>query len=252
MLQWGDTGIVISVARHGEQSAILRLLTAQHGLQPGMAKGVYSKKHRGTFQPGNVVHAHWQARLEEHLGFYSCELQTSVTAQLLSQPMALRLVNAMAAMVLACVPERIDEYDIFNKCSKLIGCINLSDDIYNWLCAYVEFEFTTLHALGFGLDLSACAATGATDPQQLTHVSPKSGRAVCAAAAEPYRARLLPLPPFLRDGKSTSDPRQMLDGLALTGYFLEAWVLNPEGRKIPEARKELLAQLRREKFDNLD
>lgn len=246
MLQWDDTGIVISVARHGEQSAIIRLLTRHHGLQPGMAKGVYSKKHRGTFQPGNVVHAHWQARLEEHLGFYACELQQSVTAQLLASPMALRVVNAMAAMVLLCVPERIEEEEIFIKINELISKVQLSDYLSEWIQAYVDFEFTMLHALGFGLDLSECAATGIADPQELVYVSPKSGRAVCAEAGEPYKAKMLPLPAFLRDGKSADDMRQMLDGLALTGYFLEAWVLSPEGRKIPEARIELLQSLRRE------
>lgn len=246
MLQWDDTGIVISVARHGEQSAIIRLLTSQHGLQPGMAKGVYSKKHRGTYQPGNVVHAHWQARLEEHLGFYSCELQQSVTAQLLASPLALKLVNAAAALVIAAVPERIDEGDIFNKINDIIVNINSSNDVSAWVLAYVEFEFTMLHALGFGLDLSECAATGDADAQKLVYVSPKSGRAVCAEAGEPYKAKMLPLPAFLRDGKTTDDMRQMLDGLTLTGYFLEEWVLAPEGRKMPDARAELLSYLRRE------
>lgn len=244
MLQWDDTGIVISVQRHGEQSAIIRLLTERHGLQAGIAKGVYSKKHRGTFQPGNIVHARWQARLEEHLGLYSCELMQSVTAQLLAEPMALRFMNAAAALVLACVPERIEEKEIFNRLRLLIESINQSSEVMDWLYAYVCTEFTMLHALGFGLDLSECAATGESEAQQLIYVSPKSGRAVSAAAGEPYRPKMLPLPAFLRDGETTRDMRQMLDGLALTGYFLEAWVLAPEGRKMPDARRDLLAQLR--------
>lgn len=243
MLQWDDTGIIISVTRYGEQSAIVRLLTQNHGLQPGMVKGVYSKKSRGTFQPGNLVHAHWQARLEEHLGAMRCELEASVTAQMLENALALRFVNAAAAMVLCCVPERIEEKEIYSKLSILIDEIKQSSDVRSILHAYVDFEFTTLHALGFGLDLHECAATGSTDPAELIYVSPKSGRAVCAAAGEPYKTKMLPLPAFLRDGQTAASLRQMLDGLVLTGYFLEAWLLQPEGRKLPDVRRDLLVDL---------
>lgn len=246
MHQWDDSGIIISVARYGEQSAVVRLLTAKHGLCPGMAKGAYSKASRGIFQPGNVVYAHWQARLEEHLGAVRCELQSSVTAQLLAEPVALRLVNSAAALVLTCVPERIREDDIYSKFSDLISNINSSDELWRWLLAYVVLEFTILSELGFGIDLSECAATGKCDPQTLIYVSPKSGRAVSANAGEPYKCKLLALPAFLRDGQSTDDMRQMLDGLVLTGYFLEAWVLHPEGRKLPDARRELLTCIERE------
>lgn len=251
MLQWDDSGIIISVARYGEQSAIVRLLTAEHGLYPGMAKGVYSKKHRGTYQPGNVVHGHWQARLEEHLGMLRCELTASVTAQLMSNTLALRLINAACAMVLACVPERIEENEIYSNFRLLINEINLSDDVSRWLFAYVMLELTMLRALGFGMDLVSCAATGSTEREALVYVSPKSARAVCAEAGEPYKHKLLPLPAFLRDAQSTGDVRQMLDGLALAGYFLEASVLSPEGRKIPDARRELLECVQQKFADKL-
>lgn len=245
MHQWDDEGIIISVSRYGEQSAIVRALTAEHGLYAGMVKGVYSKKWRGVFQPGNLVHIHWQARLEEHLGMMRCELLRSVTAQLLAEPLALRFVNAAAAMVLTTVPERIEERDIYNKLIALISTINAMDDAEKSLECYVWFEYTLLHALGFGLDLSECAATASTIAEELVYVSPKSGRAVSAAAGEPYKTRMLPLPAFLRDGQTTRDMRQMLDALALTGYFLEAWLLQPEGKKLPAARQDLLDSLHR-------
>lgn len=240
MHQWDDSGIILSVSRYGEQSAIVRLLTEHHGIQPGMVKGVFSKKSRGIFQPGNLVHAHWQARLEEQLGTMRCELLTSVTAQLLSEPLALRLVNAATAVVSACVPERIVEKGIFLCFSELIVKIHQSDNICKQLYTYALLEYTLLQELGFGLDLRECAATGATEREKLVYVSPKSGRAVCAEAGEPYKNKMLALPAFLRDGESTTDMRQILDALALTGYFLESWVLHPEGRKMPEARQELL------------
>lgn len=244
MHQWDDTGIVIAVARYGEQSAIVRVLTESHGLSAGMVKGAYAKKSRGIYQPGNVLHVHWQARLEEQLGTLRGELLRSCTAQLLAEPFALRLVNAACAMVLACVPERVMEKIIYKYISDIIDNINLESMNNERLLPYVRLEFALLQELGFGLDLSECAANGPCAREELVYVSPKSGRAVSREAGEPYKAKLLPLPAFLRDGEDTDDMRQMLDGLTLTGYFLEAWVLQPEGKSMPDARRQLVQSVR--------
>lgn len=240
MHQWEDSGIVISVSRYGEQSAIVRLLTARHGLHPAMVKGAFGKSARGVYQPGNLVHARWQARLEEQLGHYQCELLRSHTAELLANPLALHVVNAVVAMVSAAVPERIDENDIYNDIIIILDKIKQSDDNLSLMESYTRFEFTLLHALGFGLDLEECAATGKCDVDELIYVSPKSGRAVSREAGEPYKAKLLSLPDFLKTGQKAANLRQVLDGLALTGYFLEGWVLHPEAKKMPEARQHLL------------
>lgn len=244
MQQWDDTGIVIAVTRYGEQSAIVRVLTAAHGLYAGMVKGAYSKKVRGVYQPGNLLHVHWQARLEEQLGTMRGELLRSCTAQLLAEPFALRLMNAACALVLAVVPERIEEREIYRIFSLLADAVHHEDDEEARLLPYARLEFALLQELGFGLDMTECAANGAVPRGELVYVSPKSGRAVSRAAGEPYKAKLLPLPTFLRDGESTEDMRQMLDGLTLTGYFLEAWLLRPEGRTLPDARRQLLQALR--------
>lgn len=238
MHSWQDEAIVISVSRYGEQSALVRLLTAKHGLFPGIAKGAFSKSNRGIYQPGNKVHAHWQARLEEQLGQYRCELTLSSIAQLLQQESALHVMNAVCAFVLACVPERIDENVIFNKINTIIKIIQTSDDQLELFQRYAEFEFTLLQALGFGLDVSRCAATDARE--DLIYVSPKSGRAVSREAGELYKTKLLPLPEFLKNADEKPDLRQILDGLILTGYFLEGWILHAENKKMPEARTRLV------------
>lgn len=247
MQQWTDTGIVLSASKYGEQSAVVRLLTAEHGVYAGMVKGAFSKKSRGIYQAGNVVHIHWQARLEEHLGQMRCELTQSITDRLLENPLALAVMNATTGVLLTCVPERIEEIKIYNFIKSIIDNIKLSDES-NMLHAYVLAEFTILHALGFGLDLSCCAGNGTRDPEALIYVSPKSGKAVSREAGEPYKAKMLPLPEFLKEGgahKIAPTMRQMLDGLTLTGYFLDAWVLRPEGKQLPEARVYLVEMLKK-------
>lgn len=242
MHQWEDNGIVISVTRFGEQSAIVRFLTAEHGLFPCMVKGALSKANRGTYQPGNLFHIQWQARIEEQLGHAKAELLQAITAELLQDGLALQLINAMSALVTSAVPERIKEKELFNLFKAISSDIKSIDyDILRLLRAYAEFEFTLLQELGFGLDLEECAATGRKD--DLIYVSPKSGRAVCREAGEPYKARMLALPPFLKSPELPAEMSQILDALALTGYFLEGWVLQPEGRKMPDARQRLATHL---------
>jgi DNA repair protein RecO (recombination protein O) len=110
-----------------------------------------------------------------------------------------------------------------------------------WPGLMVRWELALLEELGFGLDFTACAATGSND--DLIYVSPRSGRAVSASAGEPYRDRLLALPGFLKGragGVTTEDIKR---GFALTGHFLETRLLQPQGQSLPEPRTRLLALL---------
>ena len=243
MQKWDDIGVVISVARHGEESAIVRVFTAEHGLAAGMVKGALAKRNRGIYQPGNRLHIHWQARLEEHLGQIRGELLHSLGPQLLTDPIALQVMNAACAMVLTCVPERMKYDAIHFYINRLIDEINSIDNSrVGVLGAYVRLEMALLHSLGFGLDFTVCAANGPVEMDSLIYVSPKSGRAVSRDAGAPYKDKLLPLPAFLRDGAEAvlpTDMRQILDGLALTGYFLEMRLLHPEEKRLPDARHSL-------------
>ena len=109
----------------------------------------------------------------------------------------------------------------------------------------VRFEAQLLSELGFGLDLTRCAATGHTE--QLTHVSPKSGRAVSAQAAMPYHNRLMPLPAFMIDSTVTRvSTTELEQGFALTGYFMRRHVYEPRGMVEPQERASLIAALQRD------
>ena len=106
----------------------------------------------------------------------------------------------------------------------------------------MRFELLLLAELGFGLDLDSCAVTGANDG--LVAVSPRTGRAVSAAEAEPYADRLLPLPPFLREG-GRANWDEILQGLALSGHFLERQILTGRLEALSEARHRLVDRLGR-------
>jgi DNA repair protein RecO (recombination protein O) len=101
----------------------------------------------------------------------------------------------------------------------------------------IRWEAGLLTDLGYGLDLSCCAVTGAI--ADLAFVSPRTGRAVAADAAGPWRARLLPLPRFLREPAAPSDPADWRDGLRLTGHFLARDAFGQHHRPLPLARVAL-------------
>jgi len=236
-MEWSDEAIVLSVRPYGETSAILEALTRTHGRHMGIVRGGASRSRKPTLQPGNTLLAHWRARLSEHLGNFSIEPVKSRAGDMLDSGDALAGLNAFASVAGAALPEREPHENIYHAAEILLDAI-AADDFAHWAPLYVRWEAGLLEALGFGLDLTRCAATGSLD--DLIYVSPKSGRAVSAGAGEAYRERLFALPPFLLGSQNATPARaDIAAGLRLTEYFLLERVLAPHDREMPPARLRL-------------
>ncbi len=239
-MEWSDQGIVLSSRKHGETSAILTLMTPTHGVHAGLVRGGAGKRKRGDLQPGNRVLANWRGRLAEHLGTYTCEVMQAHAATLLDTPDALACLSSALALTESALPERELHPSIFEGLSVLLGSLEGQD----WPSVYVKWELGLLGDLGFGLDFSCCAATGVSD--NLIYVSPKSGRAVSAEAGKPYKDAMLILPPFLLKQGIAGTADEIVDGLGLTGFFLERHVFGHlHAKNLPAARHRLLERLRR-------
>lgn len=234
-MEWNDTAIVLSARAHGETGAVLELLTRAHGRHMGLVRGGASRRIKPTLQPGNTVHVQWRARLEEHLGSFICELATARAGELMESRAGLAGLNAFAAVCSAALPEREAHANVHDAAAILLDAM-MDGDAEDWLPLYVRWEAGLLDALGFGLDLSECAATGDTD--DLAYVSPRSGRAVSRAGAGIYANRLFRLPGFLT-GDDAANPDDVVAGLKLTGHFLLERVLRAHGRDMPPARIRL-------------
>lgn len=236
-MEWSDDAIVIAVRAHGETSAILEVLTRAHGRHAGLVRGGTSRKSRSALQPGNSVHLLWRARLNEHLGNFTAEPMTSRAGHLIESRAALAGLNAFTSIISASLPEREVHQPVYEAGELLLDAM-AGEDFAHWGPLYVRWELGLLDELGFGLDLSQCAATGVVD--ELEFVSPKSGRAVSRAAAAPYKERLLALPPFLLGSQNAAPtPADITAGLKLTAYFLVDRVLRPHGKEMPAARQRL-------------
>lgn len=239
-MEWADAGFVVAARRHGESGLIVELLTREHGRHLGLVRGGQSPRRRSVLQPGNLVAATWRGRLSEHLGTIACELLRAHAARFLDDPDRLAALASATALLAASLPEREPHADVFAAFAHLLDDLNSAAD---WPALYVGWECGLLAALGFGLDLTRCAVTGAEG--DLAYVSPRSGRAVSRAAGRPFHDKLLPLPEFLR----LQTPAAAVDidrGLALTEHFLKHHLLLPQGRRLPPARARLAARMRQQ------
>jgi DNA repair protein RecO (recombination protein O) len=232
-MQWSDEAVILGGKPHGETSLILEVLTRGHGRHLGIVRGGRSRRMAPTLQPGNLAEVTWRARLESHLGSFAVEARNMRAAAMLSSPTALYGFATLAAH-LRLLAEREPHAALYDAL-----CV-LGEHLAEPAIAaplLLRFELALLAELGFGLDLSACAVSGARE--DLAFVSPKSGRAVSAAVGEPYRDRLLALPAFLIEGQGREmpGPIELVAGFRLTGFFLERHVHKPRGTRMPEARE---------------
>jgi DNA repair protein RecO (recombination protein O) len=241
-LEWSDEGLVLSARRHGENATVVTILTRENGRHAGLVRGGQGPKARGLYQPGNHVSARWRGRLAEHLGNWTGELIAGFSAVVMDEPSKLAALSAACAMLESALPEREPVPGVYVNSLAFVAALAAANGAKpSWPEAYARWELQLLADLGFGLDLSACAATGGTE--NLIYVSPKTGRSVSAEAGEPYRAKLLDLPAFLTAADAPADPASILTALRLTGYFLERHVFAPQGRIIPPARTRLVEAL---------
>lgn len=259
MEAWQDQGIVLSARQHGENGAVVSLLTEGYGRHAGYVRGAHSSKMRGTLEAGNLVDARWQSRVDGQLGSYTLELQKNVPVRFMHDPLRLAALQSACSLCDAALPERETHPGLFHGLLALIDA--LETDV--WGPAYVMWEVAFLKELGFSLDLTKCAGGG--DSRNLMYVSPKTGRAVSEAAGRIYKERLLLLPEFLKrpphptaarlvDTRQASvslppmgggegggvvglsEEEDILVGLKLTAHFLEHWVFAHDIKGMPEVR----------------
>ena len=241
-MHWSDAAIIVSVRKHGESSAVVRVLAREHGVFTGVVRSANSKNNRGIIQIGNVVSSTWQARIAQQLGMFKLELLESHAAYLMQDAGKLAALSSACALTEISLPERHPYPKLFSALHELLHSLSHSE---NWQEEYVKFELALLSESGFGLDLSTCAATGQT--HDLIYVSPKSGRAVSREAGEPYREKLLALPSFLQLYPLPNPPPQVGEGKGKPNLIKYARELRTNQT---EAEKRLWTHLRAHRFDS--
>jgi DNA repair protein RecO (recombination protein O) len=240
-MEWRDEGLVLATRRFGERDCVLEVMTEHHGRHLGLVRAGRSSRHAPMLQPGNRLALVWRARLDEHLGVFTAETLAARAGQVLASPLALHAVNHLG-LLLRLMPEREAHSHVYHAADGLCGLLGEPAHLAETLA---RFELMILTELGFGLDLSECAATGSAE--NLVYVSPKSARAVSAEAGAPYAAKLLKLPPFLlvapRADALPPERESLSEAFDLTGFFLQRHVFEPRGITDISARKAFLVQM---------
>jgi DNA repair protein RecO (recombination protein O) len=240
-MRFTTQAIIVSLRPHGEHGAIVRLMTPEHGLQACYVRGARGRQLRPVLLPGNQVEATLSARTEAQLAQGSMELAHS-RGPLLQEPLPAAAIDWISALTATALPEAQPYPRLYAALDGLLAAVEAAPSASGWGAALVRYELLMLAELGFGLDLDHCAVSGSND--ELVAVSPRSGRAVSAAEAEPYAGKLLALPRFVREGGSGSWP-EIIEGLALTGHFLLRDVITDRSAPVADARTRLLERLRR-------
>jgi DNA repair protein RecO (recombination protein O) len=240
-MEWRDEGIILCTRRHSETSAILEVMTGAHGRHLGLVRGGRGRRMQPLLQPGNRVELHWRARLDEHLGLYQVEPLELNAARLFDSAVAVFGLQTLAAH-LRLLPERDPHRTLYETLGLVIGHL---EDPVSAAELLIRFELLVLDELGFGLDLSQCAATGSRDDR--AYVSPKTGRAISRSAGSPWQDRLLSLPAFLQRGAGRrGSPAEIEAAFRLTGFFFGRHVYEARGIEPPQARAAFLSALSRQ------
>lgn len=241
-MEWRDQGILLSARKHGETSLIIEMFTPTQGRHVGVVRGGTSRKIAPILQPGAQLDVVWRARLEEHLGSFSVEPVRSRAAVAMGDRLALAGLNAVTALLSFCLPEREVHLALYERTQVLLDLLGETDV---WPLAYLQWEMGLLEDMGYALDLSACAVTGATSG--LCFVSPKSGRAVSLQGAGEWVDKMLPLPDVMR-GEGDGDDAEIALAFVTTGYFLEQHLAYDLGGKpLPEARARFVEAFNRQR-----
>ena len=232
-MDWDAPGIVLDARPYGEGDAIATVMTEEHGAHRGLARGGAARGRTAIWQPGNLVQVRWVARLADQLGTFSAELVHPAAALAMDDALVLAMLSAACAVAEGALPEREPHARVFDGLLHLIARLGNGPVM---MAELVRWETILLADLGYGLDLTRCAVTG--DTIDLAFVSPKTGRAVTAAAAGEWTSRLLPLPAFVVGGDEATAV-DWRDGLRLTGHFLARDAFGLQHRPLPLARQML-------------
>ena len=241
MAEWSDRAISLGLRRFGETGAILEVFAREQGRRRGLIYGGASRTKRAPMQAGNTLAVTWKARVEDSLGFFSlAETEFERASVHMANGEALAALSAITEILAAALPEGEAKPALYDAAETLLDQLG-NDDV--WPALFVRWELGLLTMLGYGIDLSRCALSGANDG--LTHVSPKSGRAVRGSEAGEYLARLLPLPAFLSDSRAPATPQDIHNGFRLTGHFLGERLFADLNKPVPEARFLMIDRLER-------
>lgn len=237
-MEWSSPSIILNTRPFGETDGIVSVLSLKHGLYSGLVKGMISRRQASIWQIGNFVTATWSAKLSDQLGYLKGELVRANFAFLSPFPLAFSIMTSLCAVAEGGLLERQPVEAIACHTFQLFDFL-INDPQHSEKTAIADllrWELNFLADLGYGLDFSACHSL---DNHQSYFVSPRTGKVVTETMAGEWKPRLFRLPILFLHREEIGNPQDWLDGLKLTGYFLQKNVFSLMNKPLPFARINL-------------
>lgn len=241
-LEWQSPAIILDSIPYGETSLIVHVLTKEHGLWSGLAKGGASRRQNVKWQKGAICLLSWKARLEGQLGFFSSEIIKNPAMILLDNPLSLLMLSNACALCHKSLPQKEKNEAVFNALLRFLSLLMIMPQEHPF-ADYFRWEASLLTDLGYGLNLSSCAVTGLKDLSSLSYVSPRTGHAVSLEGAGQWRDRLLELPSFLLFSHENGTASSWWKAQKLLGHFWAKFVFAALHSQVPQARGYLIERL---------
>lgn len=148
-MQLRAAALVCASRPHGETAAIVRLLTAGHGMLAGYVAGGRGRLLRPVLVPGNLVEADLRWRSEAQLPFARLEL-TASRAPWLAEPLPAAAIGWTTALTTAALPERQPYPALFTALGALLEAVCHAPSARGWLPGLLAYEALLLRELGYG------------------------------------------------------------------------------------------------------
>lgn len=187
-MQLESFGILIDLYPFSEKDLFVRIFSRDNGIIVGIIRGgAIVKKNRALV--GQIGRFTWNARLESQLGVLHWEPEHNLSAPLIMKVDLLKYMNSAFSLIKSLIPERAEFTNLYDNTLNFLRQLPHSK---NALQSYLNWEMFFVGELGYAFDLSKCSGCGSND--NLTFLSPRTGRAVCSKCAVPYMNKLYKLP----------------------------------------------------------
>ncbi len=143
---------------HGETGAIVRLLTADHGLAAAYVAGARGRELRPLLIPGNLLEVEVRARTASQLPSARLELVSS-RGPWLSEPLPSAGISWACALTAASLPEGHSYPPLYQGLGALLDAICHAPSARGWARALAGYEVLLLREVGYG-------ATPAPPPEE--------------------------------------------------------------------------------------
>ena len=134
---------------HGEHGAVVRLLTAEHGLVAAYVAGARGRRLRPLLIPGNRLDVEIAARSASQLPFARVELVES-RGPWLREPLASAALAWATALTAATLPEGHPYPALYDALGGLLDAICHAPSARGWARALAAYETLLLRELGYG------------------------------------------------------------------------------------------------------